>query len=283
MATLKNTTVSDTGFIRLPVGTTAQRPASPTNGMMRHNSSTTSLEMYSNGSWLTVASSIVTTGLLVWLDAGNASSYPGSGTTWSDLSGNGNNATLLNGAAYSATGGGSISFNGSNQYADGTTNSATNLTGDMSMDMWFRVSAHPGDWVRVFGRGNVSTRTYGFWYNPNYNGASYFLYQRSGNLYYNFTYSLNTWYHVACTSSGSNHTLYVNGSSVGTGSWGASTGVSEAWTCGYGLWHTYHNGLISVARLYNRALSASEVTQNYDNEKARYGYQEQNNAYLFGL
>jgi Concanavalin A-like lectin/glucanases superfamily len=269
MATLKNTTVNDTGFIQLPVGTTAQRPVSPANGMMRHNSSTASLEMYSNGQWVTIASSIVTSNLVIWLDAGNSSSYPGSGTAWSDLSNNGNGATLLNSASYSATGGGSISFNGSNQYANGTTNSSTDLTGDMSMDMWFRISAQPSDWVRVFGRGNTNTRTYGFWYNPS---GPYFLYQRSGNLLYNFAYSLNTWYHVACTSNGSTHTMYVNGSSVGTATWSGATGVAEAWTLGYGLVHTYHNGLISAARLYNRSLTADEVLQNYNGEKSRYGY-----------
>lgn len=55
MATLKNTTVNDTGFLTLPTGTTAQRPASPTNGMMRYNSSISSVEAYANGVWGTVS------------------------------------------------------------------------------------------------------------------------------------------------------------------------------------------------------------------------------------
>jgi hypothetical protein len=62
------------------------------------------------------ASSIVTNGLALYLDAGNASSYPGSGTNWTDLSSNGRNGTLTNGPTYSATNGGSIVFDGTNDF-----------------------------------------------------------------------------------------------------------------------------------------------------------------------
>jgi Kef-type K+ transport system membrane component KefB len=51
MATLKNTTINDTGFLTLPVGNTAQRPASPANGMVRFNTTNTTLESYYNGAW----------------------------------------------------------------------------------------------------------------------------------------------------------------------------------------------------------------------------------------
>jgi hypothetical protein len=60
--------------------------------------------------------SIVTSGLVLCLDAANPKSYPGSGTTWTDLSGNGNNGTLVNGPTYSSVNGGSIVFDGSNDY-----------------------------------------------------------------------------------------------------------------------------------------------------------------------
>jgi hypothetical protein len=60
--------------------------------------------------------SIVTDGLVLCLDAGNPKSYPGSGTTWTDLSGNGNNGTLVNGVGYSGDNLGSLSFDGVNDY-----------------------------------------------------------------------------------------------------------------------------------------------------------------------
>jgi hypothetical protein len=62
--------------------------------------------------------SIVTDGLVLCLDAGNPKSYPGSGTTWTDLSGNGNNGTLVNGVGYSGSNLGSLVFDGSNDYVN---------------------------------------------------------------------------------------------------------------------------------------------------------------------
>ena len=59
---------------------------------------------------------IVTDGLVLCLDAANPKSYPGSGTTWTDLSGNGNNGTLVNGVGYNSDNGGSLSFDGVNDY-----------------------------------------------------------------------------------------------------------------------------------------------------------------------
>jgi len=63
---------------------------------------------------------VVTTGLQLYLDAGNASSYPGSGTTWTDLTVNGRNGTLTNGPTYSGTNGGSIVFDGTNDFVQCT-------------------------------------------------------------------------------------------------------------------------------------------------------------------
>ena len=80
---------------------------------------------------------IVQDGLVLNLDAGNANSYPGSGTTWSDLSGTGNNATLVNGPTYSSTDGGSIVFDGTNDYVAETSGlSDSFLQGDWSISFW---------------------------------------------------------------------------------------------------------------------------------------------------
>ena len=84
MATLKNVTFDDTGSLTVPVGTTGQRPTA-NMGMIRHNTSTSRFENYNeNEEW----GGLITSGLRVHLDAGNSSSYGGSGSTWSDISGN---------------------------------------------------------------------------------------------------------------------------------------------------------------------------------------------------
>ena len=72
---------------------------------------------------------VVTDGLVLCLDAGNVKSYPGSGTTWTDLSGKGNTGTLTNGPTYSSANGGSIVFDGVDDRVSGTSfNTGQNFT-----------------------------------------------------------------------------------------------------------------------------------------------------------
>lgn len=72
---------------------------------------------------------IVTNGLVLYLDAANQKSYPGSGTTWTDLSGNGNTGTLTNGPTFSANNNGGIVFDGANDYVSISNSSSLNITG----------------------------------------------------------------------------------------------------------------------------------------------------------
>jgi len=95
MATLKNTNIDDTGYLQLPSGTTAQRPASPSAGYMRWNTTDNIVEVYNGTYWTRMEiDEYVTDGLVAYLDPGNLDSYPGTGTTWSDLSGNSNDYTF---------------------------------------------------------------------------------------------------------------------------------------------------------------------------------------------
>jgi hypothetical protein len=217
---------------------------------------------------------IITNGLVLSLDAGNSSSYPGTGTTWTDLSGSVNTGTLFNSPVYSSNNGGYLDFDGIDDYASGANSVSTDLTGDMSCEVWFKLDAVAGDWVRPFGKGDASNRTYGLWYNTTSGG---FLYQRYGASS-NPSPQLATlptvgqWYQMVGTTTGSNHVLYLNGVSVstatGTGPWYSST---EGYRVAAATFHTFHNGPLSIARLYNRGLSATEVTQNFNAVRGRYG------------
>jgi hypothetical protein len=83
---------------------------------------------------------IVTDGLVLCLDAGNPKSYPGSGTTWTDLSGNGNNGTLVNGVGYNSGNGGSLVFDGVNDRVTINASSHTNLSsGNFTISSWFYI------------------------------------------------------------------------------------------------------------------------------------------------
>lgn len=80
MATLKNTTINDTGYLQLPVGTTAERPVSPANGMMRYNTTTSVIETYNAGTWVNVTTATVDVEYLVVGGGGGGgawSSYQG--------------------------------------------------------------------------------------------------------------------------------------------------------------------------------------------------------------
>ena len=216
---------------------------------------------------------IVRDGLVLYLDAANIKSYPGSGTTWTDISGKDYDGTLINGPTFSSDNLGCVVFDGSNDTVHGVHNSELNLRNDVTVECWFRRTGSRGDWVRVFGKGDSTNRTYGLWYHVN---ANYFLYQRYGpsnmNVLITKSVVLNEWYHMVGTSSGSTHTLYVNGVNMGTASNSSTFHSSTSpYKIGYGNTHTIHKGNVSNCRIYNRGLSEAEVKQNYNALKGRFG------------
>jgi hypothetical protein len=220
------------------------------------------------------ALAITTSGLVLNLDAGNPLSYPGTGSTWTDLSGSVNTGTLYNGPIYSSANGGYLDFDGIDDYAGGANSVSTDLTGDMTCEVWFKLDAVASDWVRPFGKGDSTNRTYGLWYNTTSTG---FLYQRYGSgTSFQATYGtlpvVGQWYQMVGTTIGSNHVLYMNGVSAATasqaGPWYSST---EGYRVAAATFHTFHNGPLSIVRLYNRGLSATEVTQNFNAVRGRYG------------
>lgn len=128
MATLRNTTVDDTGFVSLPFGTTAQRPASPVNGDTRFNTDFGYVEYYFMGFWINAENNrggIPMEGLQCLLDIGNLASYPGTGTTITDLSGNGRNGTIVGTVSYGTLGTGSRFLSATNTAATTPTNYIT--------------------------------------------------------------------------------------------------------------------------------------------------------------
>ncbi len=211
-------------------------------------------------------------GLIFSLDAANYRSYSGSGLTSFGLVG-GIGGTLVNGVGFTSTNGGSFIFDGTNDYFLASDDSKINLLGDLSATVWFRINALNGDWVRVLGKGDSTNRTYGFWY---YGGSpNYFLYQRygatNGGAIVTTTLQLNVWYHAAVTSEGSFHRLYLNGSEIGNVTMPPPFfNSSSPFRLGYGEIHSYHHGNISHTTVYNRALTAQEILQNYNATKKRY-------------
>ena len=162
---------------------------------------------------------VVDGNLKLWLDAGQTSSYSGSGTTWTDLSGNGKNYTLTNGPTYSSTtNGGVITFAGaSSQYATTATTLYNSTTFPAyTMNLW----AYPtgaGNFVSVLGQATINT---GYHYSAIEISAGGIIKfgQWIGSMatIATSTQSLNAWYNLVITYNGTTATAYVNGVSVGS-------------------------------------------------------------------
>ena len=221
---------------------------------------------------------IVTDELVLALDAGNTKSYPGSGTTWTDLSGNGNDGTLLNSPTFNSANGGYLDFDGTNDYVNCGNSSVFNQSGGKSFTVtcWalfntatqvhnpiFNKSATNGTWEYTLGLN--SSR--GVSWLTSSNGTNWI------GTGVNETISLNEWYYYAVGFDYANQVSFasINGKQIYTS---AQTGIyngSRPFEIGR---HNdpvrYMNGNIAQVFMYNRALTAAEVQQNYNALKGRY-------------
>ena len=209
---------------------------------------------------------IVTDGLVLCLDAADENSYPGSGTTWYDLSGNGNDATL-NGLTYNSNGWFQAT---SGTGGDATTSSITMAT-NMTMECWYKSSV--GDSFSTYGRlmdrgdTTISIGTYSSYRLRNwiYAGGS-----RSSELIKGGVGQDGIWHHTVLTYDGSNGRFYFDGELVSSNS---KTGALESSSVlqifdgdGYGF-----GGQISISRYNSIALSSTEVSQNFNAQRSRFG------------
>jgi hypothetical protein len=204
------------------------------------------------------------------LDAANRKSYPGSGTTWTDLSGSGFNGTLTNGPTFGSADGGSIVFDGTNDIVT-TTYVSTNT---YTFSAWFKTNVVSSGFRNII---SIPTPNYslilldddtsnlGFWTND----------ALSGSALSTPTISTNTWYNVVFVREGNSITggykAYLNGILYGnanTGTWSTTASLSVG---GRTDVSQPLNGNISQVLIYNRALSALEVSQNFNALRGRYG------------
>ena len=232
----------------------------------------------------TFPSELVTDGLVLNLDAGDPRSYPGSGTTWTDLSGRGNNGTFGASTAaptYNNANGGSLLFDGVNDWFS-TTLSIGDANTSFSWGGFVKVNSSTSGNYFLFGNYTENNTTPFFAIAFNNSGDNTFIYIRdstggteisSGNT----NLDLSTWYYLmGVRDAGANQVkLYVNGALVDTDTFAGSHNVKSTTNNFGGVRHLsqYVNCNIGNVHVYNRALSAAEVAQNYDALKVRYtGY-----------
>ena len=221
---------------------------------------------------------IITDGLVLYLDAANKKSYPGSGTAWNDLTRNGNNGTLTNGPTFNSSNLGSIVFDGTNDYVSVSDNATlNNLNGSISI--WFNNNGTYG----VSGSGTseiIGKHTAGGSFNGygiNITNTNVFAYVKNTSTNY-FTFTggnivNNKWYNATITyTNNGNLLLYNNGILVGNRALGTLTTNSDPLRIGYAndpYWEPF-NGNISLSMVYNRVLTNDEIIQNYNALKGRF-------------
>jgi hypothetical protein len=223
--------------------------------------------------------SIVTQNLVLCLDAANRKSYPGSGTTWTDLSGRGNTGTLRNSPTYSADNLGKIVFDAVNDDIDCGNNSSINFgTGDFTVSVWFRRFSNATSNLRLLskaaGGDSANAANAGFCFFGG-NTEMNFAINPTGTRIIPFaaSYSVNEWVNVVgLLERGVSVRTYKNAVQVATatapaGSVSGTTSLFLGSNVGENL---FWAGEISNVSLYNRALTASEIQQNFNALKSRY-------------
>ena len=234
-----------------------------------------------NGYW-TSYSTPVTSGLVLYYDPSNLSSYPGSGTTLNDLSGNGLNGTMANITFTSPY----FSYNGSSSQVSVPDNALLEPgSGSWTTEAWFYVNSATISSVVLgkFDNGGLSQDvSYSIRINTSRNLFSQYSNGNAG-VFVNstgYTVSLNTWYQVVYvwTNSGATKTLetFINGSSIGTvnhsfDSIVNSTNPLYLGSYNGGEYSQWLNGRTGVVRIYNKSLDSSEVLQNFNFDKSKYG------------
>jgi len=218
---------------------------------------------------------LVTLGLIMHLDAGNPASYSVTGTTWADISGNGNNGTLVNGVGYSGSNLGSLSFDGVDDY--GTLGNTIILNSGLT-------SSSFSSWWKYLGQGSGSDKrgfvleSARFHYSllVNTNGTLGVHINTTGNstqFIPGFSPTIGRWYYSSVVWDGINLIVYIDGVEVGRRSQSGTSLIVE--NLRIGTYRDNNNrwwlGNIAQVFIYNRALSTEEIQQNYDATKSRYG------------
>jgi len=207
--------------------------------------------------------------LSLYLDAANANSYSGTGNTWYDLSGNSNNGSIANSASYSTTNKGSFYFNGSSQYISVNNNSNLIFSSSdaMSLSVWFKPTVLQNVWTGIVTKSRDVSPWYGIWINP----SNQIVWGHPlSNMIAQVTDT--NWQNVVITKDTSGHYIYVNGvlknsssstlTANGTGALyiGGAASVSE-----------YFTGYVGNVKVYNNALSQTQILQNFNAFNGRYG------------
>jgi hypothetical protein len=221
---------------------------------------------------------IVTSGLVLNLDGSWPNSYSGT-TTWFDLSGQGNNGTLTNGPTLNTSNGGSIQFDGTNDYCVVNSNSNSSLSGDFSITQWYNAATNDGGYRVIFETNGYRDGTSGI---AIYQFSNYFrIWRIIGGTYTELittsgnTVGLNTWKTFTLVRNSGVFTFYIDTIYSGTYSTDTNNYSDTSYHIGGDGPPTssyWFQGNIATTQVYNRTLSPAEIMQNFNTQGYRFGY-----------
>lgn len=276
MAIFKNTLINDTGYIQIPSGTTAQRPASPSAGYMRWNTTNSNAEIYNGSSWVslnyaTTGPNIITDSLLLYYDLNNTACWDGTSSTVYDLTVNNHDATLYNSPSYSTNSGYKVlETNGTNSYLSVSTPnlSSTNYTVMVGSRYTTTGNTYNTNNSRLLNAvGN--NWLLGHWY-----AASDKHYAEGWITPSDYSDGDTNWGIHAATGNigGDQYSYYKNNSAVVSNSSAGSQGPSGFAFGRAGYYDGEHApGQLSFLLVYDKILTSTEMTQNYNAFKDRLG------------
>jgi len=213
-------------------------------------------------------------GLVLSLDTANRRSYPGSGTSWFDLSGNGNNGTLTNGASLNTGPGGGMNFDGSNDFVNcGSGASATSSEITVSCFVFWPASpVSTGSLVSNF----AASFANGWILLTLSNGTVRLDGNAPGGGYSSLASSSGAmqsgWQHLCATRIRDTAKIYRNGESIANGSFsGTAAFVANPFLISQNNDSNFFRGAIDDVRIYNRALSREEISILFNIKRRRYG------------
>ena len=238
-----------------------------------------------NGYWTSYVS-LVTSGLILNYDISNSSSYPGSGTTITDLQAS-SNSTLFNTPTYTSSGGGYLTFNGSNQYFTTNTSlnsklSPVNTSTTISIFLWIYPMDN-GVIVQEIGQTTPNANWHDSQIEMVAGTLRFSVWQNQPGFASSISTPLNNWYYVGFTYDGTNLRGYVNGSlAVTSGTISRQTPFNNGGSLPlhYAIAHidntnlgdgSFSNMRFGGMHIYNTALSPSNVLLNFNSQKYRFG------------
>lgn len=262
---LRTGTHSDVEFIKLA------RKVTGNNSLVTSTQAKT--ELNNLGYWTSYGA--VPAGMVLFLDAGDSNSYPGTGTTWYDLSGNNNDGTI-NGATYSPEQGGVLGFDGSNDYVSfNTTNNIPIGNENYTVSIWFNTfSSNTSGGFFGWGNYGVTNQVNAFRLLSNSQGFVNYWWANDQNFF--TTVNTNTWYNVIAKFDGVNREIWLNNVLVGSVSPNPGHDVPFSSNLTIGLTapflNEYFPGKIGQVIFYKRGATVAEIQSIWDSGKSRFGY-----------